>query len=93
MIDGLFLTPIRKVPNDDPMKKLERTFISLVDLESKIDINIGKHNSIKFEDGRIYFAMNKKHKNRLILFYKPILKNKKIMINIGIIGGSGYTGN
>jgi hypothetical protein len=58
----LFLTSIRKVPNGNPMKKLEQNSFYSTSVESAIDINHRKINSIKkkeFIESRIYFAMNK----------------------------------
>jgi|VirMetMinimDraft_7_1064189.scaffolds.fasta_scaffold48176_2 hypothetical protein len=56
--DGLILTPIRKVPNDDPYEKIGANsfYTASYDVESAIDINIGKVNSIKFVTAEFIFA-------------------------------------
>ena len=56
--DGLILTPIRKVPNDDPYEKIGANSFYTVsyDVESAIDINKGKINSIKFVTAEFIFA-------------------------------------
>ena len=55
---GLILTPVRKVPNDDPYEKIRANsfYTASYDVESAIDINIGKVNSIKFVTAEFIFA-------------------------------------
>lgn len=56
--DGLILTPFRKVPNDDPYEKIGANsfYTASYDVESPIDINKGKVNSITFVTAEFIFA-------------------------------------
>jgi len=56
--DGLILTPIRKVPNDDPYEKIGANsfYTASYDVESAIDINKGKVKSITFVTAEFIFA-------------------------------------
>lgn len=56
--DGLILTPIRRVPNDDPYEKIEANsfFTASYDVETALNPTLGTIKSIKFVSAEFVLA-------------------------------------